>query len=132
MQINPESILGRTLEGFRDACYIWRKEVYENFFDEGVLIFFIVVPLLYPLLYSWIYTNEVVRDTPVVVVDKSDSFLSRDFCRKLDASPNVKIVGNLPDLRSAQQAMRQQNCRGIIVIPADFDKKINRLEQSTV
>ena len=36
------------------------------FKDEGVLLFFIVLPLAYPLIYSWIYNNEVVRDVPVV------------------------------------------------------------------
>jgi ABC-2 type transport system permease protein len=132
MSKNPESFFGRIIEGLNDACYIWRKEMKQNVMDEGMLIFFVVVPLLYPLLYSWIYTNEVVRDTPVVVVDRSGSFLSRDFTRKLDASPGVKVVGNLPDVPSAKEAMRKQNCRGIIVIPEDFDKKINRLEQSTV
>ena len=30
--------------------------------DEGVLIFFIVVPIVYPLLYSWIYNNEAVHE----------------------------------------------------------------------
>ena len=49
--------------------YIWRQEMMQVFRDEGVLIFFIIVPLIYPLLYSWIYNNETVRDVPVVVVD---------------------------------------------------------------
>ena len=29
--------------------------------DEGVFLFVAVVPLFYPLLYSWIYNNEVVH-----------------------------------------------------------------------
>jgi ABC-2 type transport system permease protein len=49
--------------------------------DEGVLIFFIVVPIVYPLLYSWIYNNEAVHEVPVCVVDQSHSALSRQFLR---------------------------------------------------
>ena len=44
--------------------------------DEGVLLFFILLPIAYPLLYSWIYNNEVVREVPVAIVDDSHSALS--------------------------------------------------------
>ena len=59
------------ISGIYDACLIWKDEMRQIFKDEGVLIFFILVPLGYPLLYSWIYNNEVVREVPVVVVDDS-------------------------------------------------------------
>ena len=37
--------------------------------DQGVMIFFFIVPLAYPLLYCFIYTNEAVREVPVVAID---------------------------------------------------------------
>lgn len=80
------SIFHNIYKGIQDACYIWRKEMTQVVKDEGVLIFFIVVPLVYPLLYSWIYNNEVVREVPVCVVDHSHSHLSRQFIRMCDAS----------------------------------------------
>ena len=49
------SIYRRIKEGIMDAAYVWRQEMLQVFKDEGVLIFFIIVPLVYPLLYSWIY-----------------------------------------------------------------------------
>ena len=78
-------------ESLKDTCYIWRKEMRSVIRDEGVLIFFIIVPLLYPLVYSWAYDNEVVRDVPVAVVDLSNSHTSRQFIRRCDASPEVKV-----------------------------------------
>lgn len=63
--------------GIKDMCYIWAKEMRSTITDEGVLIFFILVPLLYPLLYSWIYNNEVVKKVPVAIVDLSHSQTSR-------------------------------------------------------
>lgn len=36
-------------------------EYRQIFKDEGTLLFVILVPLLYPVLYSWIYNNEVVE-----------------------------------------------------------------------
>ena len=61
-------------QGINDLFYIWKREFQTTFRDQGVLIFFILVPLGYPLLYSFIYDNEVVREVPAVVV-RSISFI---------------------------------------------------------
>ena len=64
-------------EGIADLFYIWWQELKAVVKDQGVLIFFILVPLGYPLLYTFIYTNETVREVPAVVVDNNRSTLSR-------------------------------------------------------
>ena len=79
-------------QGLKDICQIWCDEMRNVVRDEGVLIFFILVPLAYPLLYSWIYNNEVVREVPVVVVDQSNTSESRKFIRLADASPDVRVA----------------------------------------
>ena len=78
-----------------DTMLIWRDEMRQVLKDEGVLIFFIIVPLIYPLLYSWIYNNETVHEVPVVVVDQSHTALSRQFIRMCDASADVKVVNTI-------------------------------------
>jgi ABC-2 type transport system permease protein len=126
------SIFHNQIESLRDTCYIWREEMKQMFKDEGVIIFFIVVPLLYPLLYSWIYNNEVVREVPVVVVDDSHSSLSRQFIRQCDASPDVKIAYYAADLDEAKSLVSRQIVKGIYLIPSDFEERVNRMEQATV
>ncbi len=122
----------RQIEAINDTCYIWRQEMKQMFKDEGVIIFFIVVPLLYPLIYSWIYNNEVVRDVPVAVVDQSSTPLSRKFVRMCDASPDVKIYCHAADMDEAQSLVSRQIVRGIYLIPSDFETRLNRLEQATI
>lgn len=130
--IDRESLIGRIKEGFHDMLYIWAYEMKQVFKDEGVLIFFILVPLLYPLLYSWAYNNEVVQDAPVVAVDQSHSSLSRDYLRRCDATQGIKIVSYAADMEEAKEVMRQQGARGIIYIPSEFSEKINRMEQASI
>lgn len=130
--IDRESLIGRIQEGFHDMLYIWSYEMKQVFKDEGVLIFFILVPLLYPLLYSWAYNNEVVQDAPVVAVDQSHSSLSRDFLRRCDGTQGVKIVAYAADMEEAKEVMRQQGARGIIYIPSEFSDQLNRMEQTHV
>ena len=115
-----------------DACYIWVQEMRQVFRDEGVLIFFIIVPLAYPLLYSWIYNNEVVRDVPVVVVDQSHSSLSRQFIRQCDASPDVKVAYYADDLDEAKSLVSRQLAKGVYLIPSEFATNINRMQQAVV
>ncbi|MBR4925589.1 MAG: ABC transporter permease [Prevotella sp.] len=122
----------RLREGIYDTCYIWVKEMRSVISDEGVLIFFILVPLFYPLLYSWAYNNEVARDVPVAVVDFSNGQTSRQFIRQCDASPDVKVAYRCASLDEAKQLVGHQVVRGIIYIPADFDNRLGRMEQSKI
>ena len=55
-------------EGILDIFYIWKDELKNVFKDEGVLIFFFLVPFAYPLLYSfkwyarrrwWLWTSPI-------------------------------------------------------------------------
>lgn len=125
-------MLKRLREGIYDTCYIWVKEMRSVISDEGVLIFFILVPLFYPLLYSWAYNNEVARDVPVAVVDFSNGQTSRKFIRQFDASPDVKVAYRCASLDEAKQLVGHQVVRGIIYIPADFDNRLGRMEQSKI
>ena len=126
------SIFHNIYSAVQDAAYVWRQEMKRVFRDEGVLIFFIIVPLVYPLLYSWIYNNETVREVPVVVIDQSRSQLSRQFIRMCDASPDVHVAYYADDLDDAQSLVQRQVVKGIYLIPSDFATNINRMQQGTI
>ena len=113
-------------------CYIWWIEMKNTIKDEGVLIFFILVPLFYPLLYSWIYNNEVVRNVPVVVVDQSHTATSRQFIRMFNASPDVEVACYCNSLPEAKNIVAQQNANGIIYFPQDFEQTFYRGQQAHV
>ena len=112
--------------------YIWRHEMLQVIRDEGVLMFLVIVPLGYPLLYSWIYNNEAVHEVPVVVVDHSYSQLSRQFINDCDASPDVHVAYYAEDLDEAKSLVSRQLVKGIYFIPTDFAKRIIRGEQGTI
>ena len=119
-------------QGINDLFYIWKREFQTTFRDQGVLIFFILVPLGYPLLYSFIYDNEVVREVPAVVVDDSHSSLSREYLRKVDATPDIQIVSYCADMEEAKQMLKNRRAYGIIYIPSDFSDNIAKGKQTQV
>lgn len=101
-------------------------------FDEGVIVFFIIVPFLYPLLYAYLYNNESVREVPTVVVDNSHSQLSREFVRRVDATGDVDIVSYCQDMEEAKEMIHQREAYGLIYIPNDFAKDVAEHRQTTV
>ena len=112
--------------------YAWVSELKTIVKDQGVLLFFVFLSLAYPLIYSWIYTNEVVREVPVVVVDDSHSALSREFIRKFDASPDVSVAYQCGSIAEAQDVIGHGKAYGILYFPADFQEKNGRMEQTHV
>ena len=100
--------------------------------DMGVLVFFIVVPLLYPLLYAYLYGREVVREVPVVAVDDCRSTTSREFLRKSDATPDLKIISYCSDMEEARNLLHRHKAYGVIYIPPELDRTLEEGRQATI
>lgn len=115
----------------RNILHAWYSELYAVTHDMGLILFGIIVPLAYPLLYAFIYTNETVRDVPVAVVDDCHSSLSREFARKVDACSEVE-VSYYCDMAQAQELMRQEKVYGILYFSDDFERNLSRGQQSNV
>lgn len=111
---------------------IWYREIGNISRDKGILIFILFVPLAYPLLYSYVYTNEVVREVPVAVVDESCSALSRDMLRRMDASADTKIAAYCVNMEEAHELIRRGEVYGIVRIPESFTKDLSDGRQTTV
>ncbi len=116
----------------KDLADVSGNELRKIFSDVGVLVFFIIVPLLYPLLYAYLYGREVVREVPVVVVDECRSTTSREFLRKSDATPDLKIISYCSDMEEARNLMHRHKAYGIIHIPSEFERTLAEGRQATV
>ena len=111
---------------------VFREELHNSIVDEGVVVFFLIVPLLYPLLYSYLYGKETVREVPTVVVDMAKSATSREFLRNVDATSDVYIVGHCADMQEAVEQVHRRKAYCLIYIPADFDHDLVEGRQAVV
>lgn len=116
----------------KNIADIWWQETVAIFKDSGAVLFCIVLPLAYPILYSWIYNNEVAREVPVVVVDDSHSALSREFVQKVDASPDVSVAFYAGSIHEAQSYIGHGDAYGILYFPHNFATTVGRHEQAHV
>lgn len=100
--------------------------------DQGAILFCFVLPLAYPIIYSWIYNNEVVREVPVVAVDNSHTSLSRQFLQKVNATPDCEVALYAGSIEEAKGYIGKGEAYGVLYIPEDFDMKVGRHEQATI
>ena len=107
-------------------------ELHLSVTDQGVLVFFLIVPLLYPLIYTFIYNNETVREVPAVVVDQSGTTTSRQYLRLIDATPDVRLVHHAASLDEARTWVNRREAYGIILVPYDFSDRLHNGEQVNV
>jgi len=119
-------------EGFTNTLRIWMREFQLIFSDVGVMVLIFAVPLVYPMLYSFIYYPEVVRDMPIAVVDLSHSADSRQFTRDLDATPDLMVAAGGILMEEAITMFKNREVRGIVQIPETFSNDIAMNRQTTV
>ena len=115
-----------------DIFRICHNEIKTIMHDAGILTFIVIVPILYPLMYAYVYTNEAVRNVPAAIVDECDSRLSREFVRNMDASAEVEIAARCNSMSEAQELMRRGKVYGIINIPSSFGTDIEHGGQTTI
>lgn len=132
MKNNNLNIFRQISEGFSNTFRIWMREFKLIFSDVGVMILIFVVPLIYPMLYSFIYYPEVIRELPIAVVDLSHSADSRQFTRDLDATPDLKVAISSISMEEAITMFKKREVRGIVHIPETFSKNIAMKRQTTI
>ncbi|NTW25621.1 MAG: ABC transporter permease, partial [Lentimicrobium sp.] len=132
MKSEEKNTITQIKEGVLNTLRIWIREFQLIFSDIGVMVIIFAVPLLYPLLYSFIYYPEVVRDLPIAVVDLSHSADSRQFTRNLDATPDLLVAVQSQSMEEAIVLFKKREIRGIIQIPESFSADIALGRQTTI
>lgn len=111
---------------------VFRRELSLIVHDAGVLLFFVALPLAYPVVYTLIYNPEVVRKIPVAVVDESMTADSRYFVQKASASPGMEIYAYCPNMADARELMAEGKVFGIMQIQHDYGRNIGNGEPAHV
>lgn len=93
--------------------------------DSWVLIFTtMIAPIVAFLIIIWLFSDGVVRDLPVAVVDQDQTAFSSQVIRLVDATPVCKVVYKLRTMDEAKQMMDGGKIEAVIVLPVDLEQKI--------
>jgi ABC-2 type transport system permease protein len=102
---------------------IIRKEFYHLIRDFRSLYLAFGLPLLLIILFGYALSLDV-DNVETVVVDYDQADLSRDFIRRLSASPYFKIAAQIPDTTRAINYLDNDQAKVVIVIPVNFTKNL--------
>lgn len=114
---------------FGQMLRVYIREFRLIFSDNGLVLFFLFLPIAYPVIYSLIYNPELVRDVKMVVVDHDRTPLSRELVRQIDATPEAWVTGYAADLDEGRRAVNSHDAYAILEIPEGFARRVGRGEQ---
>jgi ABC-2 type transport system permease protein len=92
--------------------------------DRVALILIFGVPLFAFAVLTAVFSQPVIRELGVVVVDADRSETSRAFVEQVAASPSLGIVERAGDLASAARAIRAGDAIAAVYIPANFERDL--------
>ena len=113
----------------RNVRAIARKEYYHLIRDFRSLYLAFVIPLLLILLFGYALSMDV-EHIQTVVVDHDHTPESRDFIRKMEATPYFDIVGRLPDTEAVIRALDHNQAILGLVIPPRWTENLKADRQS--
>lgn len=108
------------------------KEWQSIFQDRGAILILLIAVWAYPLIYSIAYQNNVIRNIPISLVDQDHSLLSRQLVRMIAATSEIEVTLESGNFGEAEDHFWDGDVKGIVLIPADFEKKILRGEQAPI
>lgn len=116
----------------RTVSRAFRDEVKGALRDPGALIVLVGAISLYAFFYPTPYLREVLKESPVVVVDLDRTPLSRQLARLADAHELVLVAARAGSLAEAETLVLEGKACGILAIPAGLERDVKRGAPATV
>ena len=107
-------------------------EVRHVFSDSTVLLIFFIAPLLYPLIFCYMYRTENVENLPVAVVDEAVCSESKRFIHKLDATPEINVEYKCCNMHEAQELLKDNEIHAIFYFPKDFSQRLASMQTAHI
>lgn len=100
---------------------VFRRELHIIAHHPFYYLFTFIFPILTFLVLCAIFYDEIPRDLPVVVCNKSRSPFSLEIIREVDASPSLKVILVTPNFYDCVRYVREGKSYAIIYISRDVD-----------
>lgn len=109
-----------------------REEWRELLQDRRLLMILIVTPVIYAVMFGFLYAHQRITDIPVTVYDGDHSQLSRQIIQAFDATDTFNVV---QQMNNEQDVMRQVETGGAkvgLIIPDQFSARLKHGENVPV
>ena len=94
---------------------------------DGLALFLVIgVPVIAFALLAFTFSNAVIRNLRVSIVDADRTPTSMTYVQAIGSAPGVKVAERSDDLQGAMHAIRSGVAIAAIYIPPDFERDLWR------
>jgi ABC-2 type transport system permease protein len=101
----------------REVIWIWR--------DKVALLLVVGIPLIAFALLAATFSNAVIRDLRVDIVDQDRSKASETLVQAISAAPGVTVAERSSDLNGAMHSVRSGKAIAAVYIPQNLERDIS-------
>ncbi|WP_166241538.1 ABC transporter permease [Paenibacillus turpanensis] len=101
-----------------------RDEWRTIFTDRRLLAMLLIIPLLYTLLFGFLYMNGRATEFPTVIADHDDSQLSRQMVQAFDESESFQVIRFTESEDALKKALASGEAKVGVVIPNGFSASL--------
>jgi ABC-2 type transport system permease protein len=91
---------------------------------KAALFLLIGVPCIAFALLAWAFSNAVIRDQRIAIVDSDRSSTSMAYVQAIGSSPGVEVAERPDDLFGAMRAIRSGHAIAAVFIPENFERDL--------
>jgi ABC-2 type transport system permease protein len=118
--------------GIEMTGQFYREEFRDIRRDSGAILILVGALMIYPIIYSIAYKNEVVRELKTTIVDLDRTTTSHQLIKMLEGAEQIEIDHVAVSLNEAKDDFYKGHSGGIVVIPQHFEKDILNGKQTNV
>ena len=108
-------------------------DTYRRIFTHGGVLLLLVGSIgIYSMFYPLPYLREVVKNSPVGVVDLDRSSLSRQLTRWIDAHENIEVTLRADSPSELEAALAKGEIAGYLLIPDGFRADVLRRRKTVI
>lgn len=100
----------------REIVWVWR--------DKVALLLVVGIPLIAFAILAATFSNAVIRDLKVDVVDQDRSKASETFAQAISSAPGVTVAKRSTDLNGAMHAVRSGEAIAAVYLPESLEQDI--------
>ncbi|MBI9055834.1 MAG: ABC transporter permease [Bacteroidales bacterium] len=110
---------------YNSALFSVIKRETNRLSKNWILLFItLIAPIAAYLIIMWMFSDGVIRDIPISVVDLDNTSLSRNIIRQVNVTPATHVQYNSGSLKDAKSLMEKGKIDAVVVIPEGSEKKI--------
>lgn len=111
---------------------VFRQELNSLLRNKRLWVILFLIPLLFTLLFGFLYQEKTIKDIKVGVINESPSQLSRNVIEGFRKSEKFQITTFLADSQQGVEMMKKGEIDVVLIIPEDFTANVKKGKSSTV